>query len=83
MEFDQGMIIDATKGNVTRFVNHSCQPNSQFERFVWVGAQRIVLVSKSIEAGEEITVDYSDNYWKASRTGNLWIWIFMLMTLES
>ncbi|KAH9832401.1 SET domain-containing protein [Teratosphaeria destructans] len=51
-------------GNHIRFVNHSCQPNSQFERFVWLGTQRIVLVSKGIEAGDEITVDYSDTYWK-------------------
>ncbi|KAF2173133.1 hypothetical protein M409DRAFT_17080 [Zasmidium cellare ATCC 36951] len=57
-------IWQGKQGNHTRFVNHSCQPNSQFERFVWLGTQRIVLVSKGIEAGEEITVDYSDTYWK-------------------
>jgi len=57
-------IWQGRQGNHTRFVNHSCQPNSQFERFVWLGIQRIVLVSKGIEAGEEITVDYSDTYWK-------------------
>jgi len=59
-------IWQGRQGNHTRFVNHSCQPNSQYERFVWVGTQRIVLVSKGIEAGEEITVDYSDTYWKVS-----------------
>ncbi|KXS94450.1 hypothetical protein AC579_2987 [Pseudocercospora musae] len=57
-------IWQGKQGNYTRFVNHSCQPNSQFERFIWLGTQRIVLVSKGIEAGEEITVDYSDTYWK-------------------
>lgn len=57
-------IWQGRQGNHTRFVNHSCQPNSQYERFVWLGAQRIVLVSKGIDAGEEITVDYSDTYWK-------------------
>ncbi|GAB7358012.1 hypothetical protein MBLNU230_g0177t1 [Neophaeotheca triangularis] len=57
-------IWQGKQGNHTRFVNHSCQPNSQFERFVWLGTQRIVLVSKGIEAGEEVTVDYSDTYWK-------------------
>ncbi|WPG98481.1 SET domain-containing protein [Acrodontium crateriforme] len=51
-------------GNHTRFVNHSCAPNAQFERFTWKGVQRVVLVSKGIEAGEEITVDYTDSYWK-------------------
>lgn len=57
-------IWQGRQGNYTRFVNHSCQPNSQFERFIWLGTQRIVLVSKGIEAGEEVTVDYSDTYWK-------------------
>jgi hypothetical protein len=33
---------------------------------MWAGTQRIVLVSKGIEAGDEITVDYSDTYWKVS-----------------
>lgn len=59
-------IWQGRQGNYTRFVNHSCQPNSQYERFMWMGTQRIVLVSKGIEAGEEITVDYSDTYWKVS-----------------
>lgn len=57
-------IWQGRQGNYTRFVNHSCQPNSQYERFMWMGTQRIVLVSKGIEAGEEVTVDYSDTYWK-------------------
>ncbi|CAK1355292.1 SET domain-containing protein [Cercospora beticola] len=57
-------IWQGEQGNYTRFVNHSCAPNSQFERFVWLGTQRIVLVSKGVDAGAEITVDYSDTYWK-------------------
>ncbi|KIV94985.1 hypothetical protein PV10_02694 [Exophiala mesophila] len=51
------------KGNYTRFINHSCQPNSQYERFPWLGVERHVLVSKGILAGDEITVDYSNDYW--------------------
>ncbi|KEF61140.1 uncharacterized protein A1O9_02705, partial [Exophiala aquamarina CBS 119918] len=57
-------IWQGRQGNYTRFVNHSCQPNSQYERFFWLGSLRIVLVSKGISAGEEITVDYSNEYWK-------------------
>ncbi|KAK6362397.1 hypothetical protein LTS17_012894 [Exophiala oligosperma] len=56
-------IWQGRRGNCTRFVNHSCQPNSQYERFSWLGVQRIVLVSKGIAMGEEITVDYSNDYW--------------------
>ncbi|KAM0695189.1 hypothetical protein Q7P36_005545 [Cladosporium allicinum] len=61
---DAYQIWQGRQGNYTRFVNHSCQPNSQYERFMWMSTQRIVLVSKGIEAGDEITVDYSDTYWK-------------------
>ena len=57
-------IWQGRQGNHTRFVNHSCQPNSHFERFIWLGKQRIVLVSKGIEAGEEVTVDYGNTYWQ-------------------
>lgn len=60
-------IYQGTMGNYTRFVNHSCTPNSQFEKFTWLGIQRIVLVSRGIDAGCEITVDYSDEYWKHLR----------------
>lgn len=50
-------------GNFTRFINHSCASNCSFETFSWLGIQRIVVVSKGVLAGEEITVDYSDRYW--------------------
>lgn len=63
---DQGkyQIWQGREGNHTRFVNHSCRPNSQFQRFVWMGVQRVVLVSRGIDAGAEITADYSDSYWR-------------------
>jgi hypothetical protein len=57
-------IWQGRQGNFTRFVNHSCKANAQYQRFMWLGTQRIVLVSKGIEAGTEISVDYSDKYWK-------------------
>jgi SET domain-containing protein len=59
----QYQIWQGRQGNYTRFVNHSCQPNSQYENFSWLGVQRIVLVSKGISMGAEITVDYSNDYW--------------------
>lgn len=57
-------IWQGQKGNFTRFVNHSCKPNAQYQRFTWLGTQRIILVSKGIDAGTEVTVDYSEKYWK-------------------
>jgi len=61
---NQYQIFQGRMGNYTRFVNHSCAPNSQFQKFYWMGSERIVLVSKGIEAGEEIMVDYSHEYWE-------------------
>ncbi|KAH6845725.1 SET domain-containing protein [Chaetomium sp. MPI-CAGE-AT-0009] len=57
-------IWQGRQGNYTRFVNHSCRPNAQFQSFVWMSTERIVLVSKGIGAGQEITVDYSESYWR-------------------
>ncbi|SCV33733.1 related to SET domain-containing protein SNOG_11806 [Fusarium fujikuroi] len=57
-------IWQGRQGNFTRFVNHSCKPNAQFEKFTWLGTEHILLVSNGIEAGMEITVDYSESYWK-------------------
>ncbi|KAJ6216886.1 hypothetical protein RDWZM_008043 [Blomia tropicalis] len=53
-------IIDATcKGNVTRFVNHSCEPNSRTQKWTVNGELRIGFFTlKHVSAGEEITFDY-------------------------
>jgi ATP-dependent RNA helicase DDX49/DBP8 len=60
-------IYQGKQGNFTKFINHSCVPNSQFQNFVWLGVQRTVVVSRRVSAGSEITVDYSDGWWKGLR----------------
>ncbi|KAL8958378.1 MAG: hypothetical protein Q9183_005849 [Haloplaca sp. 2 TL-2023] len=60
---NQYQIYQGRMGNYTRFINHSCAPNAQFTKFVFCGIERILVVSKGIEAGMEITVDYSSSYW--------------------
>ncbi|KAM7216253.1 histone-lysine N-methyltransferase [Rhypophila decipiens] len=57
-------IWQGRQGNFTRFANHSCRPNAQFQSFVWMSVERIILVSRGIGYGDEITVDYSDSYWR-------------------
>ncbi|KAL9033348.1 MAG: hypothetical protein Q9180_005992, partial [Flavoplaca navasiana] len=59
----QYQIYQGRLGNYTRFINHSCAPNAQFTKFMFCGIERILVVSKGIEAGMEITVDYSSSYW--------------------
>ena len=56
--------VDSTwRGNWTRYINHSCDPNTQFQSYN-VGMRTEILVEavRDIEFGEEITVHYSDDY---------------------
>ncbi len=57
---DGAVVIDATrKGNVARYVNHSCGPNCEPRLVVADGKHHIVLVSKTaINKGEELCYDY-------------------------
>lgn len=61
---DDETIIDATKyGNLNRYINHSCNPNSYAKILVINNQKKIVIYSKkSISAGEEITYDYKMPY---------------------
>lgn len=56
-------IWQGRQGNYTRFINHSCNANAQVTQFTWMDTQRVILVSKGIEAGAEVFVDYGDRYW--------------------
>ncbi|GLV38878.1 SET domain containing 2 [Carabus blaptoides fortunei] len=53
-------VIDATqKGNISRFINHSCDPNAETQKWTVNGELRIGFFSKrTIISGEEITFDY-------------------------
>lgn len=61
MLFDQNMIIDATRGSIARFVNHSCEPNCRMEKWTVDGKPRMALFAgeAGIETGEELTYDYN------------------------
>ncbi|VDL78581.1 unnamed protein product [Nippostrongylus brasiliensis] len=72
------MIIDATKkGNCSRFMNHSCEPNAVCEKWYVprtpCAIDRIGFFAKrDIELGEEITFDYQfENY--GSEGELLWV----------
>lgn len=53
-------VIDATsKGNISRYINHSCDPNAETQKWTVNGELRIGFFSvKPIQPGEEITFDY-------------------------
>ena len=54
------LTIDATKfGNLTRFINHSCDPNCMAVLDYAGDEKRVAIVAlRDIEAGTELTIDY-------------------------
>lgn len=67
MNLTSGLTVDATKeGNKARFLNHSCDPNCEIQKW-WVnGLWRVgIFALRDIPEDEEVTVDY-----KFERFGN-------------
>ncbi|KAI6182830.1 Crossover junction endonuclease MUS81 [Aphelenchoides bicaudatus] len=60
MSLNSYTYIDATKrGNIARFVNHSCDPNAATEKWTVDRRDRIGFFAiRDIQAGEEIVFDY-------------------------
>ncbi|XP_074371529.1 histone-lysine N-methyltransferase ASHR3-like isoform X1 [Apium graveolens] len=59
VEVEKDLTIDSTfKGNSSRFLNHSCNPNCKLEKWQLDGETRIgIFAARSIEAGEPLTYD--------------------------
>lgn len=60
MRFEKGLVIDAYRlGNIIRFVNHSCEPNCQIQKWTVNGVSRLALYAiEDIEKHDELTYDY-------------------------
>jgi SET domain-containing protein len=52
--------VDASrKGNLARFINHSCNPNAVTQKWSVQGELRVgIFAARDISNGEEITFDY-------------------------
>ncbi|XP_065200673.1 uncharacterized protein LOC135831812 isoform X2 [Planococcus citri] len=61
LNLDGGLLIDSHRmGGFGRFVNHSCEPNCEMQKWSVNGLFRMVLFAlRNIEAGEELTYDYN------------------------
>ncbi|XP_015919381.2 uncharacterized protein [Parasteatoda tepidariorum] len=61
---DSNRIIDAgPKGNYSRFMNHSCEPNCEMQKWIVNSDPRIGLFArKDIKAGTELTFDYQMDF---------------------
>ena len=60
MKIGNNEVIDPTfKGNMARFINHSCQPNCITEKWNVLGEICVgIFASRDIEEDEELTFDY-------------------------
>nr|XP_040056257.1 histone-lysine N-methyltransferase NSD2 isoform X1 [Gasterosteus aculeatus aculeatus]XP_040056258.1 histone-lysine N-methyltransferase NSD2 isoform X1 [Gasterosteus aculeatus aculeatus]XP_040056259.1 histone-lysine N-methyltransferase NSD2 isoform X1 [Gasterosteus aculeatus aculeatus] len=61
LTIDKDRIIDAgPKGNYSRFMNHSCQPNCETQKWTVNGDTRVGLFAvRDIPAGTELTFNYN------------------------
>ncbi|CAM8935130.1 unnamed protein product [Rhodiola kirilowii] len=59
-EINRDMVIDATfKGNKSRYINHSCSPNTEMQKWRTEGETRIgIFATHDIKKGAELTYDY-------------------------
>ncbi|KAF5769437.1 putative [histone H3]-lysine(4) N-trimethyltransferase chromatin remodeling SET family [Helianthus annuus] len=59
-EINRDMVIDATfKGNKSRYINHSCSPNTEMQKWRIDGETRIgIFATRYIKKGEHLTYDY-------------------------
>ncbi len=56
---DQWTIDGESESNTARYINHSCDPNVEAE----VDGDRILIhAARDIEEGEELLIDYGDEY---------------------
>jgi SET domain-containing protein len=62
-KIDEDYAIDGrARSNTARYINHSCRPNAEafiYGRRVWVYSKR------AIQPGEQITLDYGEEYLNA------------------
>lgn len=60
MELGPDLLVDASrKGNDSRLINHSCDPNLETQKWTVDGEQRVGLFAcRQIAAGEELTFNY-------------------------
>ncbi|XP_020881932.1 putative histone-lysine N-methyltransferase ASHH4 isoform X2 [Arabidopsis lyrata subsp. lyrata] len=59
-QINWNMVIDAThKGNKSRYINHSCNPNTEMQKWIIDGETRIgIFATRFINKGEQLTYDY-------------------------
>lgn len=68
-----GLIDSLRMGNWTRFINHSCDSNTDFVTTRVGGRMRyVVQAKKGIRVGQEVTISYGDSYWRSMNRKGIW-----------
>lgn len=64
MSVKAGEVFDATKmGNLSRFMNHSCEPNCHVEKWDVGDKYRIaIFTSRNVQKGEELAFNYKTDW---------------------
>ena len=73
-EEEKVVFIDSLRmGNWVRYINHSCDANTEFVAVrVGQGMRYLVKATRQIGAGQEVTVDYSHGYWEELNRKRIW-----------
>ena len=60
----RSFVIDATQGNLTRFINHSFTPNLKPVYAYHAGFYHLIFIAlQRIEPGTQLSYNYGKNYW--------------------
>lgn len=63
-ELERSYVIDATAGNLTRFINHSYEPNLKPVHVYHEGYFHLIFIAlKMIQKGEQLSYNYGKQYW--------------------
>jgi hypothetical protein len=63
-EIGRSFVIDATQGNLTRFINHSKSPNLRPIHVFYEGYYHLIFIAlRQIEKGQELSFNYGESYW--------------------
>ncbi len=64
-EIERNFVIDATQGNLTRFINHSSSPNLEPTYVFYEGFYHLIfLATGKIRKGEQLFYNYGGTYWQ-------------------
>ena len=68
-EIGRNFVIDATQGNLTRFINHSFTPNLQPVHVFHEGFYHLIFLAiRKIQKGAQLSYNYGQSYWQLRET---------------